>query len=268
MKPTWIVQNNLGSTGNFETMQEHALKAGIPFQGVKIRPFTDDVPNDPQGPVVLYGACGMIRAASKTSLTRGIFDNPEGFNHAKWKKQYGSNILNYTAHSIEVGTFYGLAKAMKPEDRDKFQVFVRSDDDEKTIVGHVTVFSKLLTDLINRRDVLPSQKIVISPVHEIYAEYRCFIVDGMVVSASKYGGNGSKLETQWKMPLYSKDDAVRFANEMASYYCPHRIFVMDVCETDSGLKVVELNGFNSSGFYQCDIPAIMDAVNSVVEKSS
>ncbi len=257
-KPTWIVQNNLGSTGNFETMEAHARAKRIPFNSVKIRPFTDDVPDDVEGKVVVYGSCGMIRAARKTRLSRGIFDNEEGFKLSTWRQHYGKALLNYEASSLPIEDFLIL----EPHAEEGVKLFIRSDDDEKTIAGHVTDFQTFfkIKDLYK-----PDQKILVSRYKEILAEFRSFIVDGKVISVSRYGHQyGTKLDSFYVKLKESKQEIEEFANKMAAIYCPHRVFVMDVCYTPDGLKIVELNGFNSAGFYDCDIPKIMDAVNSTL----
>jgi hypothetical protein len=43
---------------------------------------------------------------------------------------------------------------------------------------------------------------------------------------------------------------------------------MDVCETENGYKVVEFNCFNASGFYNCDVDAVVKNVTQFVENRS
>ncbi len=240
-------------------MRNYAWGTNIPFLGVKIRPFTDDVPDDNSDvPVVVYGSCGMIRAARKTSLARGIFDNEEGFKLETWKGKYGDALLNHDAISSSLQGFFDEHMLIG----NKF--FVRSDDDEKTIIGHITDYDTFTKDMLGR-GMNPEQRIIVSPCKAIYREYRCFVVDGKVVSGSSYGGQGNKLDNNYYASDFTLEDAVRFANQMAALYTPHRVFVMDVCDSEDGPKIVELNGFNSSGFYDTDIPKIMDAVNNTLQ---
>jgi hypothetical protein len=42
---------------------------------------------------------------------------------------------------------------------------------------------------------------------------------------------------------------------------PDPLFVMDICEGQSGLRIVELNGFTCSGFYACDIDKFVAAAS-------
>ncbi len=255
LKPLWIVQNNLGSTGNFETMKEYASKTGIPFKGVKIRPFTDDVPEDVDGPVVVYGSCGMIRAARKTALARGIFENEQGFKFKALREAYGEHLLNYDAHTVSVGQFC-------KEWRGGFgEIFIRGNDDEKHIIGHKTTWKEFSNDIDNRPSISENYEIIVSDVKQIRREFRVFIVNGKAVAGSSYGGFNNKLDDGYIRSGACLAEAMYFAQFMAKRYSPHSIYVMDVCDTPEGNKIVELNGFNSAGFYSADIPAIMDAVN-------
>jgi hypothetical protein len=52
-----------------------------------------------------------------------------------------------------------------------------------------------------------------------------------------------------------------FAESAARHWQPCEIFVMDIAEHQGGLRIIEINGFNSSGFYAADIPAIVAAVS-------
>jgi hypothetical protein len=40
------------------------------------------------------------------------------------------------------------------------------------------------------------------------------------------------------------------------------VFVLDAGEVEEGLRVVETNCFNSTGFYWCDLHAVVCAVNA------
>ncbi len=41
---------------------------------------------------------------------------------------------------------------------------------------------------------------------------------------------------------------------------PHEAFVVDVCELDEGLKVLELNTLNAAGFYAADVQRLVVAL--------
>ncbi|MNV68283.1 hypothetical protein D3C71_1611220 [compost metagenome] len=85
-----------------------------------------------------------------------------------------------------------------------------------------------------------------------------FIVAGQVVSGSSYMINGLFDVTQ---PVPS--DVEEFAQKMIGIYSPAKAFVLDIAVIQEGLKIVEINNINSSGFYNCNIEKIVKALNSL-----
>jgi len=64
---------------------------------------------------------------------------------------------------------------------------------------------------------------------------------------------------------YVPDHVLCFAEETAKIWRPDDVYVMDVCETDDDLKIVEFNCFNASGFYNCNVGQIVRKVSCFVE---
>ena len=44
---------------------------------------------------------------------------------------------------------------------------------------------------------------------------------------------------------------------------PDPIFMLDVCESDDRLWLVELNGFSCSWLYQCDLPEVVEKASEL-----
>jgi ATP-grasp domain, R2K clade family 3 len=42
-------------------------------------------------------------------------------------------------------------------------------------------------------------------------------------------------------------------NARVAEWQPHEAFVIDVCETSDGLRIVEINTLNAAGFYAGDV---------------
>jgi hypothetical protein len=84
-----------------------------------------------------------------------------------------------------------------------------------------------------------------------------FVVDGKVVSGSHYRAEGL-LAVSPEVP----PEVVCFGEQMASTWSPAPVFVLDVALSDESLSVIEINGFNSSGFYESNIRDIVSAVSA------
>jgi hypothetical protein len=58
-----------------------------------------------------------------------------------------------------------------------------------------------------------------------------------------------------------------FAAEIATELTPpQRVYVLDVCETEDGYRLLELNPFSGADLYGCDLDAVVAAVAGVVAK--
>ncbi|ABC31369.1 hypothetical protein HCH_04670 [Hahella chejuensis KCTC 2396] len=67
----------------------------------------------------------------------------------------------------------------------------------------------------------------------------------------------------WIVQSNLGDSAViKFTEKMAARWSPAPVFVMDVAACAGALYVLEINGFNSSGFYACDIETIVREVSA------
>jgi len=51
---------------------------------------------------------------------------------------------------------------------------------------------------------------------------------------------------------------------MVDRWQPAEAFVIDIAKTYDGLKVIEINNFNSSGFYSCDVYKIVDSIERLI----
>jgi hypothetical protein len=87
---------------------------------------------------------------------------------------------------------------------------------------------------------------------EIYAEYRFWIVKNKIITYSLYK-RGFKV-------MYAPEVDQRFidyVNEVISIWSPHETFVIDVADTEDGIKIVEPNTLNASGFYAGNIQKLI-----------
>jgi hypothetical protein len=92
---------------------------------------------------------------------------------------------------------------------------------------------------------------------QIYAEYRFWVVGGEIVCASLYK-RGDRVVYSDTVDQFYFD----YVREMIDKWRPHDAFCIDVCNTHLGPKIVEINTINSSGFYACNIPKLVAALES------
>jgi hypothetical protein len=108
--------------------------------------------------------------------------------------------------------------------------------------------------------------LVTCPPQNINQEWRFFIVNDKIVAGSQYRHNG--LLRIWEpIPQHVWDRARAFAGS----WKPCSTIVMDICEigegSNGGLFILEYNCVNSSGFYNCDVGAIVDALEELPDSN-
>lgn len=102
--------------------------------------------------------------------------------------------------------------------------------------------------------------IVVTSLAEIGREWRIIISNAKPVAASSYEADGRS-----EADVICPDKVIAFSRDVAEKLDPpDPVYVMDICETDSGLKLLELNPFSGADLYACDRRAIVQAVRSVV----
>lgn len=102
---------------------------------------------------------------------------------------------------------------------------------------------------------------VAAPVKTILDEYRCWVIDGKVISSSCYVHNGvieySNTDDDFEVNHYAQQMVDRLPFSM-------RNFVLDVFRTTDGLRVGELNCIHCSGWYAINSGKV---VRALVEQS-
>lgn len=267
----WIIQENMYREKGYQTLIDTLVRFEVPIIKVKVVPIIDKLIPDDFDTHAYYGdysdieepfvddtqlamVCGTISLANvgkKRGWVPGSFLN-DNFDYSRWRSNYGSNLLNYDSVA---GTLETITSPWG-------EFFIRPAGDSKAFTGTtmtVEEFDKWRQDLLEIRNDLwilnAETEIVISPLKQIYSEYRCFVVDGEIITTSRY--------KMGSVVVYRDDitpELKAFAQRMVDLWQPARAFVIDVAETSEGFKIVEINNFNSAGFYACNVGRIVEAI--------
>lgn len=251
MKPTWIIQRNFNT--DFHKWIVAFEESDSLYHNIDIIPFADELPKvELQGPSVCYGSTTLIKNAKKSGY--GVFFNEENFRPSLWNRMYGHNMFNYD----------GCVRAIKDVEIIG-EAFVRPNSDLKDFSGSMVNgagFEKFQKEVAEGGYPFDSDtEIFIAPLKDIYKEWRVFIVNGKVVTASQY-----RLRTMLAKKAGAPKEVLDFAQKMSDVWSPEKAFVMDICsDNNEKLHILELNCFNASGIYYCDVPAIIRAVEGLYE---
>lgn len=200
------------------------------------------------GAVTWYGSKRLDKVLQRLQVKPGSFTN-DNFDMTVIQKEMGEELLN---PDFLIGELHELA----PE-WDAF--FIRPTGNTKLFGGMVVTkeqFHEWQERESHSDSAYHGQLLMISELQEIQAEYRFFVVDGKVITGSSYKVNG-KLNTT----LAPSDAVATYAQMMVERFALADAFVIDVAETNKGMRVVEYNNLNTAGLYQCDEVAIVSALH-------
>lgn len=246
----WVIQQSIFKPGNYQLLVNALDAFGIGYTSVAIRNGTFDMTPDVSlgGKVYVCGALKLARIARDKGWVPGSFLN-ENFKFDLWLGELGTELLNA---DFETGTL----ASVKAGQQSPF--FIRPLEDNKAFDGMV-MDAETLADW--RRDPakvhLQNMDVIVSPVKQIYREYRLFVVKRKVITGSVYK-IGGRPEISTDVEDYVRD----YARSVIATWTPAESFVMDIALTEHGLKVIEFNNINSSGFYACDVAKYVDAIQS------
>lgn len=150
-------------------------------------------------------------------------------------------------------TFLPIAEALRRHDRlfstfgRQDTVFVRPDSVDKSFSGKL-VDRNAFVDLLQPHANDPTLLVMVSEPQPIRFEWRLFVQRGRVFASSQYRLNG-QTNVASDVPVTVIDFAENVLAQTT--WRPDPLFVVDVCDSNDELKIVELNSFSCSG--QCAI---------------
>jgi hypothetical protein len=260
----WIIQKTMTGQETLRQLTNAVEQNDAVIELIDVPPFDSDiqyVPQDDRFPII-YGSGSFVYGCYQHPyLRKGVFYNPETFRMSTYLQNWGSNMLNSDAVFVKAAK---LSELNYPMD---YLHFVRPDDDSKSFSGMVCNYKEIV-DRFSHLDASnpylnKESELFFSSVKEIDCEWRCFIGQGKVISATRYRILGETIVSETDVP----ELMISFAEKMCRIFTPHDIFVMDVASYQGEYKIVECNCFNGSGTYQNDWSGIVKAIHEFIINS-
>ena len=286
MKNLWLIQSNgfrdsylfeIAETlnrFNIEFKDFGVVKNGITNLMEILKPEYTDYNFITRGGTKFLGILEKLREENKNlshldnKLPKEIIDNSDfwidkllnsvDYNVNKFDQQHYSKIelplLNSDARYIDYSRikYYEFSK----------ETFIKPSRDLKSFNGGVIYAGETIQNYIARTGYhspnIKTEKIVVSDIKEIQEEYRFFMYKNKILGCSRYMLN-SKVNPLDFVPENIKECAI----EYAELYNPAELYVIDLAVTPEGIKIVEYNCWNASGFYHCNIRDIIFQVNEI-----
>jgi hypothetical protein len=139
------------------------------------------------------------------------------------------------------------------------RVFVRPDGCQKLFTGRVLGEDEFEAALAPAR-YDPQTLVVVAAPRRISREWRLVVAESSVIVASQYLVKGL-LEVAAGCPPAVCDFVERMLREVP--WRPDPIFMLDVCEAEGELYLLELNGFSCSALYECDYGAVVQVASDL-----
>jgi hypothetical protein len=167
-----------------------------------------------------------------------------------YKNFYKENLLNWDSQIVKFSDEFDWV-----ENETKF---IRPTEDTKTFTGkvfHEVEWKDFVyynqnnghTTLLNN-----NTPIQVSTVKNIQKEIRFWVVDGKIITGSQY-----RIGNQTIYSDVYEDSATEFAQSMVDIFQLADAFVIDVCLTREGWKIVECGCINCAGFYKADLQKVI-----------
>jgi len=265
----YILQENVFREQHYDLLEKSLIRFKLPYTKVRIFPFVEkivalsDIPDGgfnvdelpeyvpPSNHVFCFGAIKLARIASKKNWTPGSMMN-DNHDFMVYKDYYKDDLLNIDSVICKVSDTFDWGDGLK---------FIRPTKDTKSFTGKLYEKEEWIdsvehnlknqsTELFNK-----DTQIQVSSPKNIYQEIRCWVVNGEVISASTY-----KVGTQVVYKRVIDEEPLKYAQSMVDKFQLADAFVIDVCETDNGWKIVECNCINCAGFYDVDIQKMLMAI--------
>ena len=238
-------------------------RMGLPYSWHKVVPFVGELDPEPEvaagEDVILFGSYTLWRYAERRGLRPGVFRIRPTLRETAWQPF----LLNGEA---TVSPLRDLPDLLSEPER---PWFVRPVADSKEIAGRVMNAGEIVAlarqvcvlkpeELIGG-SLSPETEMMLAPPRRIRKEWRVWVVADVVVTASLYV-EGRRIVYRPEID----DDARAFAERLVGAnpgYAP--AYVMDVCRTEDGLRLLETNCLNAAGFYAADLQALVEALEGL-----
>lgn len=263
---TWVLEPNI-----FHNTHEPIRKA-IRHQGHRLVDWSDAWWSDglpvsvPQSRVVFHGSLGnAARIENELGWNPGSFCPSSVFHCSSWYESARRWLVHTDWMVCPANVLVANARQIADQLGEADRLFVRPDSPLKPFSGRVVDLSTLTLAKLDHGFYYDDETIpvVAAPVRRIGKEWRFVVANRVVITGSAY-------DPQTRKPVIAPldSDAAAFAATVASELPePEVVYVLDVCECEDQLRLLELNPFGGADLYACDASSIVEVVSAIAASS-
>ena len=261
---TWVLERDVFANG--DCIRDAASEAGD-----RVVEWSDEwwaSSGWPQldGPVLFHGSLGnAARIPRVVPWKPGAYCDTARFYCSTWYPAAAKWLLQQRWEILPASRFVRDVEAVMERLEAKESVFVRPDSPLKPFAGRVLRRDQVSLAALDHGLYYddPDLPVVIAPVRQVAREWRYVVAGGQVVAGSGYIADG-----RTAAPEDPNGRPWEFAVEMAQHIrSPDPVYVLDVCEADTGLRLLELNPFSGADLYRCSGADIVRRVAAIVREA-
>lgn len=264
MTPKWLIEKEVFE-GNFSRLTDELRKQGFEYKIAKYVPFASGSYKHfkEEDCVVFYGSLNLGKQIQRENKwVPGVYNNAKSLECSVYFNHFGQHLLNQNY------AFITIKELLRQKDfyysifgNSNDEIFVRPNSGFKQFTGTVVGRSRMSLETLGygyyHED--PSLMVIASGAKQISREWRVVVGDKKVITGSQY-----KIDCELEVSADFPKEVEEFAQSIIPEdWEPDRLFVMDICESENKLSLLELNSFSCSGLYDCDLGKIVEMTSKI-----
>lgn len=257
---TWVLE------GEVFPHSHEAMRAAVVAAGHEVMAWKDAWLEEDRWPrlstdrALFHGSLGSAaQLAARRVWTPGAYCDAAKFRCSSWYPAAARWLLHTTWIPTTASELVTELPRMLERLGDPASFFVRPDSPLKPFSGRVLQRDAVSLAALDHGFYFDDEHlpVIVAPTRTVGREWRYVVVAGAVVAGSAYQSDGrSALPDEpsgapWKL-------AASIASELPP---PEDVYVLDLCECDGDLRLLELNPFSGADLYACDRASVVAAVS-------
>lgn len=248
----YLVQENTFKESGYGKLIHALDRLQLPYEIIQVLPFIETLEfKTGRKDVFCFGALKLARVHRQYGWSPGVLMT-DNHDYNVYSKHYGEDLLNFDS------------KIHKFEDDFEWpteDLFIRPCDDSKVFDGKVFNVEEWLKlkEYFKMEGLVTSLTddtlIQVASPKKIYREFRFWIVNKRIITASQY-----KLGSSVVFSNLIDEKAADFCESMANKFQLADAFIIDVALTGEGPKIIECGCINCAGFYESDPQRLLMAL--------
>lgn len=213
--------------------------------------------------VIFHGSLGNAsRIANELKWIPGSYCATKQFECTSWYRRASQWLIHKDWICTTANEFVNNPQKYLDQIKSDGTFFVRPNSPLKPFAGRVLHVSNLSLEALDYGFYFDDVniQIIVTPIRKILDEFRFVVVKNQIIAGSSYVA-----ETRTEIEESSTGDSWLYAADVAKNMPePEDVYVMDVCNTDEGYSLLELNPFSGADLYACDRSSIVKAITNIL----